>query len=53
LKQGDFIVTADGKDMASYATLYEIADGHQSGDKMDLTVRRVSGDLTSISVKIT
>ena len=52
LKQGDFIVAADGKDMASYATLYEIADGHQSGDKMDLTIRRASGDLTNISVKI-
>ena len=52
LKQGDFIVAADGKDMASYATLYEITDGHQSGDKMDLTVRRASGDLTNISVKI-
>lgn len=52
LKQGDFIVAADGRDMASYATLYEIADGHQSGEKMDLTVRRGSGDITSISVKI-
>ncbi|UCH40431.1 MAG: PDZ domain-containing protein [Gammaproteobacteria bacterium] len=52
LKQGDFIVAADGTDMASYATLYEIADGHQSGDKMELTVRRASGDLTNVSVKI-
>lgn len=52
LKQGDFIVAADGSDMASYVTLYEIADGHQSGEKMDLTVRRASGDLTSISVEI-
>lgn len=52
LKQGDFIVSAEGKNMASWATLYEIADGHQPGDKMDLTVRRASGDLTSISVKI-
>lgn len=52
LKQGDFIVAADGKDMASYATLYEIADAHKSGDEMDLTVRRASGDLTNISVKI-
>ena len=52
LKQGDFIVSVDGKNMASWATLYEIADGHQPGDKMDLTVRRASGDLTSFSVKI-
>lgn len=52
LKQGDFIVSADGKNMASWATLYEIADGHQPGDKMDLTVRRASGDPASISVKI-
>jgi hypothetical protein len=52
LKQGDFIVAADGKDMASYATLYEIADAHKSGVEMDLTVRRASGDLTNISVKI-
>ena len=52
LKQGDFIVAADGEDMASYATLYEIADGHKSGDEMNLTVRHASGDLTSVSVKI-
>jgi len=52
LKQGDFIASADGKNMASWATLYEIADGHQPGDKMDLTVRRASGDLAGISVEI-
>ena len=52
LKQGDFIIAADGKDMTSYATLYEIADGHQSGDRVDLTVRRASGDQINISVQI-
>ena len=50
--QGDYIIAADGKELASYATLYEVADGHQTGETIELKVRRASGELTDISVTI-
>ncbi len=52
LQQGDFIVAADGRELASYATLYEVADGHQPGETIELKVRRADGDLADIKVTI-
>ena len=50
LLPGDIIVAADGRELKSYGTLYEVADGHEPGDSIELRVRRVSGELTEISV---
>jgi hypothetical protein len=50
LQQGDFIVAADGRELASYATLYEVAEGHQSGETIELQVRRTNGELADITV---
>lgn len=52
LQQGDLVVAADGRELASYATLYEVADGHQSGESIDLKVRRVNGELEDLTVAI-
>ena len=52
LQQGDFIVAADGRELASYATLYEIADKHQPGETIELKVRRANGELADITVTI-
>jgi hypothetical protein len=52
LQQGDFIVAADGRELASYATLYEVADGHQPGETIELKVRRANGELADITVTI-
>lgn len=52
LQQGDFIVMADGKELASYATLYEVADGHQSGETVELKVRNSNGEFTDKLVTI-
>lgn len=50
LQQGDFIVAADGRELASYSTLYEVAEGHQSGETIELQVRRTNGELADITV---
>ncbi len=50
LLSGDLIVGVDGQDIKSYGTLYEVVDGHNSGDSIELRVRRESGELTDISV---
>ncbi len=50
LQHGDVIVAADGLELESYGTLYEVADGHQSGETIELRVRRRSGELADISV---
>jgi C-terminal processing protease CtpA/Prc len=52
ITKGDYIVSADGKQLASYGTLYEIADGHQSGETIELKVRRASGELSDVNVAI-
>jgi membrane-associated protease RseP (regulator of RpoE activity) len=52
LQAGDFIVAADGRELASYATLYEIADGYQSGESIGLRVRRANGELEDLTVEI-
>lgn len=50
LQSGDLIVEADGRRIEYYGTLYEIFDGHESGDSIELRVQRESGELTNISV---
>ena len=50
LLSGDLIVGVDGQDIKSYGTLYEVVDGHNSGESIELRVRRESGELTDISV---
>lgn len=50
LQHGDLIVAADGRELESYMSLYEVADGHQSGETIELRVRRPSGELTEIPV---
>lgn len=50
LQPGDHIVAADGRDIGSYGILYEIVDGHKSGESIELRVRRESGKLTDIPV---
>ena len=52
LQQGDFIVAADGTELASYATLYGIADGHQPGESIELKVRHANGELVEQLVTI-
>lgn len=50
LRSGDHIVKADGRNIEYYGTLYEIFDGHKSGDSIELQVRRGSGKPQNISV---
>jgi len=50
LQPGDLIVEADGQKIEYYGTLYEVFDGHKSGDSIELQVRRDSGEPTNISV---
>ena len=50
LQSGDIIVEADDREIESYGTLYEVFDGHKSGDSIELRVRRDPGELTDISV---
>jgi len=52
LQQGDFIVAADGRELASYATLYEVAEGHHTGETIELKVRQTNGELADITVTI-
>ena len=52
LQQGDFIVEADGTEVESWATLYGAADGHKSGDTIELKVRHANGDLEDKLVQI-
>lgn len=50
LQSGDLIIEADGRKIESYGILYEVFDGHKSGDSIKLQVRRDSGEVTNISV---
>jgi serine protease Do len=50
LQSGDLIIEADGRQIESYGILYEVFDGHESGDSIELRVRRNSSELTDISV---
>ena len=50
LRSGDLIVEADGRKIKSYGILYDIVDGHGSGESIELRVRRESDELTDITV---
>lgn len=50
LKSGDQIVEADGRKIEYYGTLYEIFDGHESGDSIELRIRRPTGEVANIAV---
>ena len=50
LQSGDIIAEADGREIKSYGTLYEVFDEHEPGDSIGLRVRRDSGELIDISV---
>lgn len=50
LNSGDLIIEADGHKIESYGILYEVFDGHESGDSIELQVRRDSGELMNIAV---
>jgi membrane-associated protease RseP (regulator of RpoE activity) len=52
IQQGDNIVAADGKELSSYATLYEVADSHKSGETVNLRVRRSTGEISEVSLVI-
>ena len=50
LLHGDVIVAVDGQELESYSTLQSAVGGHQSGDAIELRVRRSSGELEDITV---
>ena len=50
LHHGDVIVAVDGQELQSYSTLQSAVRGHQSGEAIELRVRRVSGELEEITV---
>jgi hypothetical protein len=50
LQAGDLIVEADGQNIKSSSILYDILDGHNSGESVKLKVRREPGELRDISV---
>ena len=50
LQAGDLIVAADGQDIKSSSILYGIVDSHNSGESINLKVRREPGELRDISV---
>ena len=50
LHHGDVIVAVDGQELQSYSTLQSAVGGHQSGEAIELRVRRGSGELEDITV---
>ncbi len=50
LLHGDIIVAVDGQKLDSYSTLQSVVGGHQSGEAIELRVRRGSGELEEITV---
>lgn len=50
LQYGDVVVAADGQELQTYMTLFDVADGRQSGETIALRVRRASGEVTDIPV---
>ena len=50
LHHGDVIVAVDGLELQSYSTLQSVVKEHQSGEVIELRVRRVSGELEEITV---
>ncbi len=50
LHHGEVIVAVDGQELESYSTLQSAVRGHQSGEAIELRVRRGSGELEEITV---
>jgi len=50
LLRGDVIVAVDGQELESHFTLQSAVGGHQSGEIIELRVRRGSGELEEITV---
>ncbi len=50
LHHGDVIVAVDGQELQSYSTLQSAVRGHQSGEVIELQIRRGSGELEDITV---
>lgn len=50
LHHGDVIVAVDGQELESYSTLQKAVGEHQSGEAIELRVRRGSGELEDITV---
>ncbi len=50
LHKGDVIVAVDGQELQSYSALQSAVRGHQSGEAIELRVRRGSGELDEITV---
>lgn len=50
LQVGDIIIAADGQELESHFMLQGVISGHQSGDSLELRVRRTSGELESVKL---
>jgi membrane-associated protease RseP (regulator of RpoE activity) len=50
LRDGDVVVAADGQELDSHFTLQGIVSGHQSGEAIELRVRRSSGEHEDVIV---
>jgi len=50
LHHRDVIVAVDGQELQSYSTLQSAVRGHQSGEAIELRVRRDSGELEDITI---
>jgi len=50
LCHGDVVVAADGQELDTHFTLQKVVGGHQSGEAMELQVRRGSGKLEEVTV---
>ena len=51
LRHGDVIVAADGQELESHFTFQGVVGGHQSGETIELRVRRGTGELEDIPVE--
>jgi S1-C subfamily serine protease len=50
LNHGDVVVTADGQELDTHFILQGVVGGHQSGEAIELRVRRGTGELEDITV---
>jgi S1-C subfamily serine protease len=50
LQHGDIILAADDQEIGAFSKLQEVVKGHQSGETIELQVRRGSGELTDVQV---
>ena len=50
LNPGDVLLEADGQELDTHFTLQSVIGGHQSGEAIELRVRRVSGELEDVPV---